>query len=106
MARYAGSQGKGPKKTKRDKLKASVHIEKPSGNPKSQRTRIMRYNDGDPKVYGEKLPNGMTSARGRYSKAAANPNLLRNESVGKTKSHSGNTKKTEKQYPRPKKKKK
>ena len=93
MARYAGSQGKGPKKSKRDKLKASVHIERVGSDKDSTRTRIHRINDGDPNVYGE------TERKRRYSKKAANPNLVRPETKGRTRSRRANTAKTRKQYP-------
>ena len=86
---------------------ASVHIERAPGatTQSSSRTRIMRYNDGDPTVYGERES---TSNRvvGRHSPKAANPNLLRHESVGKTRSKKANVKITTRKYPTPKKKKK
>ncbi len=73
MARYATSQGKGPKKNKRrDKLKASVHVDAPKGSDKNSTKRrvIHKINDGDPTVYTD----GHVDSR---SKKAANPNLIR-----------------------------
>ena len=97
MARYAGSQGKGPKKTKRDKLKASVHIETPHDAPKySQRKKIVKINDNDPKVYGER---GDRHGQGRYSKAAAKPNLFRHKTTSKEMSSKKANETTKKKYP-------
>ena len=50
MARYAGSQGKGPKKTKRDKLKASLHYTSSKDENGRVKNTVKRYNDGDDKV--------------------------------------------------------
>lgn len=74
MARYARSQGKGPQKRKRDKLKASIHYDLPHGKERGTKTQI---NDGDPGVYrnGTKLGS---------EKSAANPNLFRKQVTKKS----------------------
>ena len=68
MARYAGSQGKGPKKTKRDKLKASVHytsVSERRGDMVRATRKVTAKNDGDPHLYEDKkhteITGGVTS---------------------------------------------
>jgi hypothetical protein len=76
MARYAGSQGKGPKKSRRDKLKASVHSRSEAnyyGNGQA-RTQIRRYNDGDPTlVHTDRAKDGTKTTTRVKADKYANP---------------------------------
>ena len=93
MARYAGSQGKGPKKTKRDKLKASVHVDKPKGEKSAYTDRrvIHRINDGDDGVYHQ-------GRRVGSSQKAKRPNLIRNHTTSGQKSSDSAYEEVYKQY--------
>jgi hypothetical protein len=94
MARYARSQGKGPKKSKRDKLKASAHytsISERRGDKVRAKTKVTLKNDGDPHVYADKKfteIKGGTSTSGRTRVKTKNPkyaNPLKGKPKGATK---------------------
>ena len=74
MARYAKSQGKGPKKQKnKDKLKASVHYDRVYNNDrKTAIYKETKLNDGDKSSYYDGHHAGPGPGR---------PNLIRNKTT-------------------------
>jgi hypothetical protein len=91
MARYAGSQGKGPKKTKRDQLKASVHVDKPKGHRITDRRVVHEINDGDNGIYYQGIRKGT-------SDKAKRPNLIRKHVKSGEMSSSQARKKVDRKY--------
>ena len=82
MARYASSQGKGPKKKKRDKdNRASITIESQTTKHNGREIEYVRKtkrNDGDPHVYYHRRTTTPSGHSKKITKTkdpkAANPN--------------------------------
>ena len=76
MARYARSQGQGPKKTRpKSKLKASIHY----FPDKKGMTKRVKINDGDRGLYWGSGHNRPMQGK----KGTGRPNLIRKQTSGK-----------------------